>query len=85
MVLWEGDYTSGLEVEARLRFTLTRIGRTLEEALADRPTVQGTSDNGGFYRVSGDAPKPSVELLPPRKASESRIPPSLLRSGEAVG
>jgi hypothetical protein len=85
MVLWEGDYTAGLEVEARLRFTLTRIGRTLEEALADRPTVKGTSDNGGFYRVSGDAPKPSVEFVAPRKASASKIPPSLLRSGAAAG
>ena len=77
MQLWEGDYTSALPVEARQRFTLTRIGRTLEEALADRPTLRSTT-LGGYRRVSGDAPPPSLTVLsPPRKASESRIPPSL--------
>ena len=77
MQLWEGDYTSGLPVEARQRFTLTRIGRTLEEALADRPTLRATT-LGGYRRVSGNAPEPSLTILSPaRKASESRIPPSL--------
>jgi hypothetical protein len=80
MVLWEGDYTSGLPVEARQRFVLTRIGRTLDEALADRPTLKETT-LGSYDRLEGAAPEPSLVVLPNgRKATDARIPASLTRS-----
>jgi hypothetical protein len=84
MVLWEGDYTSELPVEARQRLVLTRIGRTLEEAIDDRPTLVGTT-LGGYYRGSGDAPKPSITVLSPgRKASAAGIPESLAEEADGT-
>ena len=78
MELWEGDYTSALSVEARQFLVPTRIGRTFDEALADRPALLGTT-LGRYYQVSGDAPRPSVTpVSPPRAASDARIPPSLM-------
>jgi hypothetical protein len=80
MSLYEGDYTSGLPVEARQRFVLTRIGRTLDEALADRPTLKGTT-LGNYDRLEGDAPEPSLVVLPSgRKVTDARIPASLTAS-----
>jgi hypothetical protein len=77
MQLWEGDYTSGLPVEARQRFVLTRIGHTLDEALADRPMLKGTT-LGNYDRLEGAAPEPSLVVLPSgRKATDARIPASL--------
>jgi hypothetical protein len=80
MVLWEGDYTSGLPVEARQRFVLTRIGRTLDDALADRPTLEATT-LGNYERLEGAAPEPSLVVLPSgRKVTDARIPASLTAS-----
>ena len=84
MQLWEGDYTSALPVEARQRLVLTRIGRTLDEALADRPTLVGTT-LGGYYRSSGDAPKPSITVLSPgRKATAADIPRTFTEEAAAA-
>ena len=80
MQLWEGDYTSGLPVEARQRFVLTRIGHTLDEALADRPTLEATT-LGNYERLEGAAPEPSLVVLPSgRKVTDARIPASLTAS-----
>jgi hypothetical protein len=85
MQLWEGDYTSALPVEARQRLVLTRIGRTLEEAVADRPRLIGTT-LGDYYRVSGDAPRPSVTVVSSgRKVTDAQIPPSLADEAGTVG
>ena len=79
MELWEGDYTSSLQVPAPTRLVLTRIGRTLVEALADRPTLVGTTHEGQYYSGSGaDHGPPSVRSLPSRTAGQALVPPSLL-------
>jgi len=41
--LWEGDYTRNLQSVSTVRLALTRIGTTLAQAMADRPTVNGTT------------------------------------------
>jgi hypothetical protein len=83
MVLWEGDYTSDLPVEAKQRFVLTRIGGTLEEALADRPTLKSTTI-GRYRRIEGSAPEPSLTVLASaRKATDVEIPPSLAGAASA--
>ena len=78
MVLWEGDYTRALPVSAKHRLVLTRMGRTLAEALADRPVVAGTTAVGQYYRGSGtnEGPPTAVQVTS-RSASAARIPPSL--------
>jgi hypothetical protein len=79
MQLWEGDYTSGLQVPAPTQLVLTRIGRTLGEAIADRPTLAGTSLAGQYYRGSGvDYGPPTVRPLASRTAGQALIPSSLL-------
>jgi hypothetical protein len=78
MQLWEGDYTSGLQVPATTRLVLTRIGKTLAEAIADRPVVDGTSAAGQYYSGSGaNYGPPSVAQVGSRTAGEALIPPSL--------
>ena len=78
MQLWEGDYTRALPQIARQGFTLTRIGRTLSEALADRPTSVGTTAEDQFYTGSGeDLGPPSAKKLPARTADAALIPSSL--------
>ena len=78
MQLWEGDYTSELPVRATTRLALTRIGKTLGEALADRPKLAGTNLAGWRYRGTGaNLGPPSARQLPSRLASAARIPPSL--------
>jgi hypothetical protein len=80
MVLWEGDYTRNLPVPAKHRLVLTRMGKTLDEALADRPTLKGTT-LGGYDRLEGAAPEPSLVVLPSgRKVTDARIPASLTAS-----
>jgi hypothetical protein len=81
MQLWEGDYTSALPVRATTRLVLTRIGKTLGEALADRPSLAGTNLRGWYYSGRGvNLGPPSARRLPSRRASAARIPPSLLRA-----
>ena len=43
MQLWEGDYTQNLQAVSTVRLALTRVGGTLQEALADRPTIDSTT------------------------------------------
>jgi hypothetical protein len=81
MQLWEGDYTSGLQVPATTRLVLTRIGKTLAEAIADRPTLAGTNIAGQYYSGSGaNYGPPSATQITSRTAGEARIPSSLLES-----
>ena len=83
MTLWEGDYTSALPVEARQRLVLTRIGGTLEDALADRPKLIATTI-GRYRRIEGSAPEPSLDVLAPaRKVTDAKIPPSLAGAASA--
>jgi hypothetical protein len=78
MQLWEGDYTSDLQVKATTRLALTRIGKTLAEALADRPRLAGTNLRGWYYRGTGvNLGPPSARQLQARPAKAARIPPSL--------
>ena len=85
MQLWEGDYTSELPVPATTRLVLTRIGKTLAGALADRPRLAGTTLRGWQYSGSGsDLGPPTARQLPSRPASAARIPPSL-RTAAARG
>jgi hypothetical protein len=79
MQLWEGDYTSGLQVPATTRLVLTRIGRTPAEAFADRPVAVGTNLGGQYYSgTGGNFGPPSVTSIGPRTAGDALIPPSLL-------
>jgi hypothetical protein len=78
MVLWEGDYTRALPIPATTRYVLTRIGKTLAEALADRPVPAGASLAGQYYGGSGpDYGPPTIKQTQPRTAVESRIPPDI--------
>jgi hypothetical protein len=79
MQLWEGDYTSGLQIPATTRLVLTRIGRTPAEALADRPVAVGTNLGGQYYSgVGANFGPPSITSIGSRTAGEALIPPSLL-------
>jgi hypothetical protein len=85
MQLWEGDYTSALSVRATTRLSLTRIGKTLGEAIADRPRVAGVM-RGWYYSGKGvNLGPPSIRRLPSRPASAARIPPSLRASAARSG
>jgi len=53
MQLWEGDYTQNLPIVARTQFALTRVGKTLAEALADRPVAIGDGSSGQVYTGTG--------------------------------
>jgi hypothetical protein len=78
MSLMEGDYTSGLPVPATTRLVLTRIGKTLAEADADRPTSAGTNLADQYY--SGRGPSygaPLVKRIESRTPAQSLLPPSL--------
>ena len=68
MQLWEGDYTQNLPIVARTQFTLTRIGKTLTEALADRPSpLDGSA--GQFYTGTGtNLGPPSARAISSRAA-----------------
>jgi hypothetical protein len=81
MQLWEGDYTSGLPVPATTRLVLTRIGRTLEEALADRPGLAATNLAGQYHSGGAYYGPPSIRQIASRTAGEALIPPSLLGCG----
>jgi hypothetical protein len=78
MQLWEGDYTRALQKVQVQSFALTRIGRTLKQALRDRPTSIGSSAPGQYYTGSGvnDGP-PTVTKMPSRFADQAQIPSSL--------
>ena len=81
MVLWEGAYTIHLGTPYSKRMPLTRIGNTLEQALADRPVFSSpVSDNfASHYRAYGDFPRSTLTAVePPRTADQAKIPPSLL-------
>jgi hypothetical protein len=83
MQLWEGDYTQNLQAVSTVRLTLTRIGATLQQALADRPTIVGTSVAGQFYSGSGaNDGAPSVTRVGSVAAGDKAIPSSL---AEAAG
>lgn len=78
MQLWEGDYTMDIQVAARTRLALTRVGRSYSEALADRPTKKGDNVPGQFYRGTGiDLGPPSATALPNRDVALSRLPSGL--------
>ena len=78
MQLWEGDYTRALTKVARQSFVLTRVGRTLADALADRPVAIGTTAEGQIFTGSGsDLGPPTAVEISPRRASAARIPASL--------
>jgi hypothetical protein len=81
MVLWEGQYTIHLNVQTMKRTVLTRIGNTLEQALADRPGFAVDPNNfDTHYRAYGTFPRSTLTPVePPRRADEARIPPSLLK------
>ena len=82
MQLWEGDYTSALPAPATTRLVLTRIGRTLQEALDDRPSVAGNNLAGQYYSGSGaNYGPPLIRQLTSRTPAESRIPASLGGAG----
>ncbi len=78
MQLWDGDYTRNLQVVARTQFALTRVGRTLAEALADRPVVIGSTAQGQHYDGSGDnLGAPTVTQITSRLTGATRIPPGI--------
>ena len=77
MQLWEGDYTRDLPKPSTQSFVLTRVGATLAEALADRPTATGTTASGQYYRGSGDnMGAPSARQIDSRSAGASSAPPA---------
>jgi hypothetical protein len=85
MQLWEGDYTSALPVTASTRIVLTRIGKSLDEALADRPVLAGTNLSGQYYRGSGrNEGPPTVRSITSRVARQALIPLSLGASAAAT-
>ena len=78
MALWEGDYTIGLAVPYRSRFVLTRIGKTLQEAIADVPAIYDDNFDTHF-QAYGDWPRSILDsAVPQRDSSEARIPKILL-------
>ena len=82
MQLWEGDYTQNLPIVARTQFTLTRIGKTLTEALADRPVAIGGTAAGQFYTGTGvNLGAPTSTQIASRLTTDARIPTSLGGSG----
>ena len=82
MQLWDGDYTRNLLSVSTVRLALTRVGNTLAQALADRPTVIGTTAPGQYYSGRGtNAGPPSVTPATPLTAADGAIPPSLGGSG----
>lgn len=76
MVLWEGAYTIRLkQTPYSKRVVMTRIGRTYEEAVADRPTVP--NDNfSSHYQAYGSFPRSAFSSFD-RSASDAKLPPSL--------
>lgn len=75
MQLWEGDYTMDLPVLCPTVLALTRVGRTLDEAIADRPVLAGTNVAAQFYRGTGtNLGPPSWTPLPDRDVSLARLP-----------
>ena len=77
--LWEGDYTSALPVRATTRLVLTRIGRTLRQAVRDRPRLAATNLDGWRHDGTGaDHGPPLAHPLGPRPARLARIPATLL-------
>jgi hypothetical protein len=81
MQLWDGDYTSDLPVPSTVRLGLTRVGRTLAQALADRPHVVSTSMTGQHYRGSGvNHGSPSVQRSGVFAVENTALPASLAQS-----
>lgn len=75
MQIWDGDYTRGLPVMSRVELTLTRVGRTLQEALDDRPTRVGDNLRGQRYSGAGEnLGSPSIARIGSRSARETRVP-----------
>ena len=82
MQLWEGDYTQNLPIVARTQFALTRVGKTLAEALADRPVAIGGTAAGQYYTGTGvNLGAPSSTQIASRLTTDARIPTSLGGSG----
>ena len=82
MQLWEGDYTRDLPKPSTQSFVLTRVGATLAEALADRPTATGTTAPGQYYTGSGtNLGPPTATEVASRLATNTRIPASLGGTG----
>lgn len=73
MTLWEGDYTSALAVASTLRLVLTRIGKTVQEAIADQPTRKSDSA-GRQVKLSGNAPAPTLKVIGQYDTKSSRLP-----------
>lgn len=85
MQIWEGDYTKDLPVKARSLFALTRVGRTLAEALADRPTMVDGTNTRQSYRGSGvNLGAPSLVRIADRDSGAAAIPASLGGAGAAA-
>jgi hypothetical protein len=82
MQLWEGDYTQNLQTVSTVRLALTRIGGTLQQALADRPALVGTNLEDQFYSGNGvDDGAPTVASAGPLGAASAvAIPASLQAS-----
>lgn len=85
MTFWEGAYTIHLKsTPYKKQIALTRMGKTLAEALADRPTKQ--SDNfGSLYRAYGSYPRSTLTELAGRDPAAARIPKSLGGNGGGNG
>jgi hypothetical protein len=78
MQLWDGDYTQDLQRPAAQDFVLTRVGRTLHEALLDRPRLIGTTAHGQRYTGSGvDLGPPSLTPIGTVSAAAAQVPDSL--------
>jgi hypothetical protein len=79
MSLWEGDYTMDLPETSRVQFALTRIGKTLEEAVDDRPSVAGDNAGAQYYRGEGvNLGPPEADNTGGRSSSAAAIPSSLI-------
>ncbi len=79
MSLWEGDYTMDLPETSQVQFALTRIGKTLEEAIDDRPSVAGDNAGAQYYRGEGvNLGPPDADNTGGRSASAAAIPSGLI-------
>jgi hypothetical protein len=75
--LWEGDYTSELPVRATQRLVLARVGKTLAEALADRPALAGATVADRYRGAGVNLGPSSYRQIDSRRASDARISASL--------
>jgi hypothetical protein len=77
MQLWEGDYTQDLQRVATQELVLTRIGRTLHEALLDRPRLTGSTDDARYSGSGVDLGPPALTKVGTVSAADARVPESL--------